>query len=110
MADIPSYSDWKSKTDLGLLYKRSDLLKKVDTALSDYWKTPNDIKKKQDLRTAFNAWINSKGGVTGTSRDQTMVQQMKDALQPYRTAAASWTAPPLPATPVPGETYLGQSF
>jgi len=110
MADIPRYEDWKSQTNLGLMHRRSDLLKKVDQALADYWKDPiGSVTKKQALRVAFEAWINSKG-VDGTSRNQTMVQQMREALRKYRNAVGDWTAAPLPAVPARGEIYLAPSF
>lgn len=57
---VMSHAEWMKLTDGGRLSMRSGPLKKVDSALAAYHRTPNDAKLGE-LRSAFMNWIEDRG-------------------------------------------------
>jgi hypothetical protein len=114
---IPTYASWKQRTKRGLFTPRTDELVHVDDALQRYDLDRHDYAKQRANRaklvTALKAWIKLKGDPAwkkSTRNTDGVVQELYDALQPYWNSVSGWVAPPLPANPKGGETYLGQSF
>lgn len=56
---IKNYSDWKSKTDAGMLSTRSPELKALDATLKTYF-SQNSATNKQAARRALEEWQSSK--------------------------------------------------
>lgn len=109
---IPTYAEWKADTHQTRFGFQTGEFKKLDSALKKYDAAPSDPLKNA-LKGALNAWIAKEPGFDWkkSMRNETgMVEKLYTALNPYRTASAGWTAPPIPAAPRPGGVYLAQSF
>ncbi len=57
---MPTYKEWKTWTDVPFSFRSSEL-KKVDKALEELGKKPDDAKLLRQLRTAWKMWKRSKG-------------------------------------------------
>jgi len=108
---IPTYESWKTRTERGFFTPRSKQLKAIDEALKTYNKVKSEPNKAA-LKDKLDKWIAYKGAGWKTSTRNTdhVVEELLQALNPYRVAPTGWTAPPLPTDPQAGSTYLGASF
>jgi hypothetical protein len=80
MATIPTYAEWTSKTNLGMLKPRSQELKNVDVALRTFEQDRNGTALKA-LALAWNAWKRTKPDWKASERNKgRILEQLNDAI------------------------------
>ena len=80
MATIPTYAEWTSKTNLGMLKTRSQELKNVDVALRTFEQDRNGTALKA-LALAWNAWKRTKPDLRASERNKgRILDQLNDAI------------------------------
>lgn len=80
-----TYQDWKGDTSR-FGRSRSDALKRVDSALKDYWDNGQKPGDLNTLRDAFDAWRNTKtnNGLDSCRNKKDAVQHLADQLDQTR--------------------------